>query len=396
MRTARPGAGAGARAAGVASSPTLPAYRAAPRATMVIGSMPAAMRPSNSVADAGAQPRHQRRAAHQHDARDLVGRALVLGKQVAHGGQAAGDERLRQRVQLVARDLELESLAAAARRPRAHRRAVGARQLDLGLLARDPQPRQRAPARALGRDRAAATRQRRGRPLAHGAVDVLAAQEVVARVIDHAQAALGGLQQRHVQRSAAQVEHQPGPVFVVALVGAPAGRDRAGDRLLDQDDLLESRQAPGPRRRVVLRQLEQRGRRDHRRARLEPGHVAHVGEQRRDHRGGQLLGQQRRAGRLERQPLARPHQPFPRPARVRRIAVQAPDRAPADRPAAPGVDAHHRRGQRLAGGVGDDRDGVAVVQGNRGVTGAEVDADVDARIPCTSPAESARSPPVCL
>ena len=79
--------------------------------------------------------------------------------------------------------------------------------------------------------------------------------------------------------SAAQVEYQPGPVFVVALVGAPAGRDRAGDRLLNQDDLFEASEAPGPRCRVVLRQLEQRRRRDHRRARFEPGHIAHVGEQ---------------------------------------------------------------------------------------------------------------------
>ena len=66
------------------------------------------------------------------------------------------------------------------------------------------------------------------------------------------------------------------------------------------------------------------------------------------------------------------------------IAVQRPLRPPADRPPAAGVDADHRRRQRLAGGVGDDRDRVAVEQRDRRVAGAEVDADVDARTHVTS------------
>ena len=115
---------------------------------------------AEQVADAGAQPRHQRRAADQHHARDLVCRALVLGQQVAHGGQAAGDERLRQRVQLVARDLELVRRRRRRRRARRSSR-VGARQLDLRLLAGDPQPRQRAPA---ARGRAIDRRSRRDAP----------------------------------------------------------------------------------------------------------------------------------------------------------------------------------------------------------------------------------------
>src|SRR6185436_13326282 len=102
MRTGRPAAGAGTRAAGVASSPTLPAYSAAPRATMVMGSAPA-----EHLADARAQPRHQRRPADEDDARDVVSRALVLGEQHAHRGQAARDERLGQRLQIAARDLQL-------------------------------------------------------------------------------------------------------------------------------------------------------------------------------------------------------------------------------------------------------------------------------------------------
>ena len=215
-------------------------------------------------------------------------------------------------------------------------------------------------------------------------------------MIDHAQAALGGLQQRDVQRSAAQVEHQPGPVSVVALVGAPAGRDRAGDRLLDQDDLLEPRQAPGPRRRVVLRQLEQRGRRDHRRARLEPGRVAHVGEQRRDHRGGQLLGQQRRAGRLERQPLA------PSPS-----AVSTPPRVFAGSPSRPRT--ARRPTVRPPRASSRTTDGVSVSPAALATTvtaSPSYKAIAELLVPRSMPTwmpdpmclpgGSARSPPVCL
>ena len=281
---------------------------------------------AEQLADARAQPRHQRRAADEHHARHVVGRPLVLGQQVAHRGQAAAMNGAVSDVQLVARDLQLVVAAAAVAVAGSDTTIVArirARQLDLRLLARGPQPRQRpapARARAIAQQVAgAAPDQRRGRPVDQRAVDVLAAQEVVARVIEHAQAAVGRLEQRHVQRAAPEIEHQPGPF----VIGAPAGGDGAGDRLLDQHDLFEPGQPPGPRRGVVLGQLEQRRRRDHRRPRREAGGVAHVGQQRRDHRRRQLLGQQRRARRLER--AAAP--PSPSAASIRRAC--SPGRPPA-------------------------------------------------------------------
>ena len=337
------------------------------------------------LADARAQARHQRRAADEHHPRHVVSRPLVLGQQDAHRGQAAVDERRGQDVQLVAGDLQLVLAPAIAGRVRHHdRREHGARQLDLRLLARGPQPRQRpapARARAIAQQVAGAAPDQRGRrPVDESAVHVLAAQEVVARVIEHAQAAVGRLQQRHVQRAAPEIEHQPGPF----VIGAPPGGDGAGDRFLDQDDLLQPREPPGPGRGVVLGQLEQRRRRDHRRPGHETGGVAHVRQQRRDDRRRQLLGQQRRARRLEGQPVRRPHQPLPFAARVRRVAVQRPLRPPADRPPAAGVHAHDGRRQGLAGGVGNDRDRIAIEHRDGRIAGAEVDADVDARSHVTS------------
>ena len=181
------------------------------------------------------------------------------------------DERLRQRVQLVARDRFRARGAAAAG-------AVGQRQSSRGRRATArSSPARRRPAAApaprresIGRA-AVAPRQRRGRPLAH-ARRRCPCRPGSCRPSDRPRAAgpraVSSNETSSVPPPRSNTSQVP---LFVALVGAPAGRDRAGDRLLDQHDLLEPRQAPGPRRRVVLRQLEQRGRRDHRRARLEPG-----------------------------------------------------------------------------------------------------------------------------
>ena len=153
------------------------------------------------------------------------------------------------------------------------------------------------------------------------------------------------------------------------LVGAPAGGERAGDRLLDQHDLLEARPGvPAARRGVALRQLEQRRRRDHRRARPKPSTSRTSASSDVDHRGRQLLGQQLerprpRTAAAPPVPISRFHSPRvfagspSRPGTARRPTVRA----------APRVDADHRRRQGFAAGVGDDRDGVAVEQRDRRV-----------------------------
>ena len=181
------------------------------------------------------------------------------------------------------------------------------------------------------------------------------------------------------------------------VVGAPAGGDGAGDRLLDQHDLFEPRQAPGPRRGVVLRQLEQRGRRDHRRARREAGGVAHVGQQRRDTSADSSSGSSAAPAASNAQPLRRPHQPLPFAARVRRDRrLSARLRAPADRPPAAGVDADDRRRQRLAGGVGDDRDRVAIKQRRSPNCWCRGRCRRGCQIPCVTSGGMDEMPPVTV
>ena len=226
---------------------------------------------AEQVADARPQRGHQRRPADQHHARDVAGRVLVPGEQALHRGQAARDERRRQRVQLVARDVDLQIGAAAVDRRTRTARSSRARR----ATARSWPARRRsaaapaAGARAGSSDRPGrplpAPGERRGRPLDQRAVDVLAAQEVVAGVIEHAQPAVAS--SRAARRPASRRRGRTPASVPRRDVGAPAGGDRAGDRLLDQDHLFEPRQPARPRGGVVLRQLEQRRRRDHGRPR---------------------------------------------------------------------------------------------------------------------------------
>ena len=130
-----------------------------------------------------------------------------MGEQRAHHRQAAANHRLRHGGQLTASERQLEVDRRAGTQVEIgndHGGAIRARKLDLRLLAGGPQAGQGASllgVRAVERDLMAAGELRR-RPRAQRVVDVLPAQKVVARVVDHPQPPLLGLEQRHVQRSA--------------------------------------------------------------------------------------------------------------------------------------------------------------------------------------------------
>ena len=125
-------------------------------------------------------------------------------------------------------------------------------------------------------------------------VEVAAAEEVVAVVADDAQQAVAGLEQRRVERAAAEVEHEPRAGAVV--VGAPARRERRRDRLLEQLDALRTRRAAPPREVAALcGSSNSAGTRDHRALDRDAELIGDVLAQRLQDLGGQLLGLLRRS-----------------------------------------------------------------------------------------------------
>ena len=191
-------------------------------------------------------------------------------------------------------------------------------------------------------------------------------------MVDHPQPAVAGLEQRDVERAAAEVVDQPDPL----RLHPPAGGDGAGDGLLDERHLGEARELAGLHRGMVLGELEEGRRGDHGRRRPIAENGFGVRQQRREHLGGQLLGEERPAGGFEAEPLLGPHEPFELPPRVPRVRLQEAERPPSHQLGAATVDPHHGRRQHLALRVGHHGHGVAVEGGEDGVGGPEIDPDV--------------------
>jgi hypothetical protein len=125
---------------------------------------------------------------------------------------------------------------------------------------------------------------------------------------------------------------------------------------------------------VVLRQLEQGGRRDDGGGGPGAQDPFGVGQQGRQHQGRKLLGQQRLAGGFEGDPLLRPHEALEFRPGVGGVGLQEAVGPAAHDGVAARVDPHHGRGEALAQIVGDHRDGRPVESGRDRVRRAEIDA----------------------
>ena len=128
-------------------------------------------------------------------------------------------------------------------------------------------------------------------------VEVLAAQEVVAVVVDDAQRPSRVSHQRGVEGAAAQVVDQPRRRPSRGLAGGAGDGEATGS--CNSGAVAKPASARGAAGGVALRQLEERGHGDDRARRRDAEPVAAVGAQRLEHLGGEGLG------RVAAAPLAR-------------------------------------------------------------------------------------------
>ncbi len=267
---------------------------------MIVGPPTSTMRPMRSRVS---PLRSSSRSHHLHgpvgDGQHDPGEVRGLERHVHHQLLAVDGHRLHQR----------------------HRRRRARPQLDLRVLARRAQPPEE---RSQRRIRPRQLLPRRGRqPRQHQVeqprVHVAPAEEVVPVVIDDAQHAFARLQQRHVERPAAEVVDQPRRRI---LAPVPPGRQRRRHRLLQ---VLHPREPGEPRRftgGARLRQLEERRHRDDRGRRRVAERPLRARPQRGEHQRRQLLWTFVHPGRAERELPVRPHQPLELGARVLRIGVE--------------------------------------------------------------------------
>ena len=164
------------------------------------------------------------------------GQARDRQRLLAHG-EGALDERRREHLELVARhpEVEVEVRAADAERDLAQLgvRAVARRQLDLDRLGRHAQALERL--RVGPRVVAVRVQEGLGHALGDGHVEVVAAEERVARGREHLEHVAGQVEQRAVERAAAEVVDGD-----ALLRGASqAVRERRRRRLVDDAQDVE-------------------------------------------------------------------------------------------------------------------------------------------------------------
>jgi len=253
-------------------------------------------------------------------------------------------------------------------------------ELDPGLLARCLEPRQAGRCGRVGameRRHPELTVDLQKGPIHEGLIQVLATEEVVAGVVHDPQTPLGGLQQRHIQGATAQVEHQPGTFAVLT----PARCDGSRDGLLDQNHLVEAGELPSLHGGMVLRQLEERRRGDHRSPGPEAQRIPRIGQQGTEHQSRQLLGQEALGDTRERPRLRRSHQALEFGTHTAGIALEKALCFSPDADVASAIHPHHRRREVLTQGVGHHGDRVSVKDSQGGVGGTQIDADEHARPP---------------
>ena len=211
--------------------------------------------------------------------------------------------------------------------------------------------------------------------LDEGPVDVRAAEEVVAAVVDDGDGAVFGLDERGIERAAAEVEDQPVGLFAGGLEAVGEG---GGDRLLEKGDLSEAGQLGGLHGGGRLVGLERGRHGDHGGEGFFAEGALHVAAEGFEDLGGKLFGQLRHAGGLEREGLLGAHHALELDLGVRAAALlQLVLGALADDQLLALVDADGRRGDVIVQKVLDDLGGHAVQHGDRAVGGAEVDAEIE-------------------
>ena len=247
-------------------------------------------------------------------------------------------------------------------------------QLDLGLLASrlelaEGAASRRVLTRELGQ--AALVLKLAHRPIDQDIVQVAAAEEVVPGVIDDAQPAVLGFEQRYVEGAPSQIEDQP-HAFPIR---SPARGDGTGDGFLDERHLGQPGQLAGAHGRVVLGQFEQGGRRDHRGPGRKSQRIPRIGEQGSDDLGRELLGRKVLASGRERQTLSGAHQPFEFSPGVGGVGFETAIGLAAGDAHTAGVHAHNRRCQILAQTIGHDDHRVAIEDRQGRIARAEIDAN---------------------
>ena len=327
------------------------------------------------VLDRAPHHRHQRRAADEHDARQLIDTQPVLAEQPQADVDGALHERRAQLLErrAIERHVHLDLAAVDHQRClESERGLLDPAELDLPGFRHPAQRCERRCMRGLlaPRNLLALRRELLDDPVDDRAVEVATAEEVVAVVADHAQQAIARLEERDVERAAAEVVHHP----CAGLVGRPPRRERRRDRLLQQLDVLEAGELRGRRGGLVLRQLEQRRHRDHRARRQYARQIFHVLAQRLEHQRAELLGRLGQARSGEGDLLRHSHQALELAARVLRIALRRRGRLLPDADAPLPIDPHHRGRQVRAIAVADHAHLIAIEHGSRRVGRSEIDA----------------------
>ena len=195
------------------------------------------------VADGAADVRHARGTADEHDAVDVFHGHVRIAHRLSHGVHRLRDERLRDLGERLRGDRHLHDFARL--QDRLDGRLFVRRQQFLGLARLDHQRRgvdfgQRREAGLLG-------------DVAEQAlVEVVAAERGIAARGQHFEHALRQLEDRDVERAAAQVVH--GEHAFLAVVEAI--RDGGGRRLGQQAQHVQAGQLRGVLRRLALRVVE--------------------------------------------------------------------------------------------------------------------------------------------
>ena len=229
---------------------------AAPTATTSSGLTPLCGLLADDLLDLVLHGGHAGHAADEDDVVDLVrGQARVL-EHALRRADGALEQVVRELVQLRARELEVEVLRALGRCGderqvdlRRHRRG----ELDLRLLRRLVQALERHP--VLREVDALVLLELGDHPVDDRLVEVVAAEVVVARGRLDLEDALAELEDRHVERAAAEVEHEDR--LVGALLVEPV-RQRGRGRLVDDAQDVQAGDRAGILRRLALRVVEVR------------------------------------------------------------------------------------------------------------------------------------------
>ncbi|EJZ09434.1 NAD-specific glutamate dehydrogenase [Mycolicibacterium vaccae ATCC 25954] len=200
---------------------------------------------------------HARGTTDQHDVVDVAdGDAGVLDH-LLERLTGAVQQILGDALELGARELFVEEQRVLVRVDgdvgQVDRGALRARQLDLGLLGRFPQPLHRH--LVLGQVDAAGALELVDEPFDDPVVPVVAAEVVVTGGGTHLDHALADLQQGHVERAAAEVEDQDGLLFLTLV--EPVGQ-RGRGRLVDDAQHVEAGDLAGFLGGLTLRVVEVR------------------------------------------------------------------------------------------------------------------------------------------